>query len=305
MGSDGLAETEKKRSQTPQPRTSVCWGPGFDSRLGRLRFFFLFMPKLCFPFSLSPLPSPSFPSAPSTTFRLERTSSLLPHWFLKAQYLCMYLPAWSTEPYQQLLSPLQDPILLHTSMSNSSMVYTSDSNLKPSWRVEDWGMVSRHWLSCNDENILMRNELCKWFKMSANIIAKLVGICMYKPANILPAKELGKKNQCKTAAQHVKSKIKERKENTHQKTNNFNVREGRFVHATWEMSLEWRWSQFMAQSNYSDWATQYTNVIIAVQRARVVAQPQAVGPQNPRMLRAGSISCVIESRYLGTTSCPG
>ena len=68
---------KRKKSQTPQPGIEpgtpanaadalpVCWGPGFDSRLGRLRFF-PFLPKLHFqfPFPLSlPLSfsSSSFP----------------------------------------------------------------------------------------------------------------------------------------------------------------------------------------------------------------------------------------------------
>ena len=48
---------ERKRMRKKEEGTRVCWGPGFDSRLGRLRFF-PFLPKLHFQF-----PFPSFPSS--------------------------------------------------------------------------------------------------------------------------------------------------------------------------------------------------------------------------------------------------
>ena len=92
---------KRKKSQTPQPgiepgtpanaadalplshRDTVCWGPGFDSRLGRLRFF-PFLPKLHFQlFSPPPFLSSfflflflSFPLPFPSTFRLRFKISL-------------------------------------------------------------------------------------------------------------------------------------------------------------------------------------------------------------------------------------
>ena len=59
----------------------LCWGPGFDSRLGRLRFFSV-SAKASRPISLSPfppIPKFPFPSPFDLSFVLKNASSHLSH----------------------------------------------------------------------------------------------------------------------------------------------------------------------------------------------------------------------------------